>query len=142
MSRNYFTKGLGTKFQRSADNGINYSDVMGVIDITPPGKTRAMMDVSDISDATDEFAAGNITPGKCELTVRYKDGEATVKACHDDMDADEPGYYRIVYANGKVSPFRALIESWDPQSINRAGDVQAKLVFQVSGAVPYPSDAT
>lgn len=141
MVATYFTRGLGCKFQRSADTGSTYVDTMAVVDMKPAGRARATIDVSNLTDEDDEFAAANRTPGTVELTVRYKDNEATVKAVHDDMDTATPGYYRIYYSSGYVQPIRGLITNWDIQTISRTGDVQAKITIQATGAVPYPAAA-
>ena len=57
MVATYFTRGLGCKFQRSADTGSTYVDTMAVVDMKPAGRARATIDVSNLTDEDDEFAA-------------------------------------------------------------------------------------
>ena len=136
------TQSKGTKFYRGLSGA--YTEIARVVKIQPPDRKRTMMDVSDIDDDVDIFGPGNITPGKLSVTLRFSAEEATQQTLHGDLDEDDPAVlttitYKIVYSDAAEQVVSGLLESWEPQEMDRSNDLQVKVAIQCTGDVPLPA---
>lgn len=135
----------GTKFQRGAlvSAVLTWTTVALMKDIKPADKSRTTIDVTTIDqyDGADPdkfkyFAGGLIESGAVDLDMIFDPTSTNQRTLEDDIEADDPIDYRILYIDGSYRQFKGIVTSVAPSG--SMDDVNRQTVsIKVSGRFDY-----
>lgn len=126
--------GFGTRLSRG--NGATptelFSDLAGVTNISGPGISREVLDVSahDSPNQYREFLGGIKDPGEVSCDVNYNPTVHDVFV--DDLDDEDPRNYHLTFPDGTVWEFPAILTGFEPTA-PFDDKLSASITFKVSG---------
>jgi len=105
--------GAGTKFFRSND-GVAWTQVTKVLDLTPPGMTRSSSEKSYLENTANakSYEPGMIDPGEMEITLEFAKADAAQVALKGDFDTKSNFHYKVVYPDNTKHTFEGHITDW------------------------------
>lgn len=110
--------GHGADFLRSdtGASGGNFGTVGEVLDITPPAISRDAVESTHMGspEGWREFIGGLKDGGEAQIEINFAPGSATATAFLNDINADAPGYYKIVFPDATEWGFSALATGLEP----------------------------
>jgi hypothetical protein len=109
------SQGYKTKFKRSADAGVTYTQVAGLIEIEPHEVTRGSVETTTLDDDSGYKTftpSGLADAGEVSCTLEWNEADTEQGALAADLDAAGNGYYQILYPEGETVSFRGHVTSW------------------------------
>lgn len=127
--------GQGTTFGRSSD-GISYSTMAKIADISAPEVTRGSSEQSYIDDPAGwkEHTPGLKDGGEIEATLKWNPDDTGQQELKADLELNDNVHYRIVYPDGTADEFMGHITSWG-KDLSKEDDIMRKVKIKISGAV-------
>lgn len=128
----------GIRFQRNS--GVAWDDISQCKDITPPSKSRSTIETTTVDqydgsepDLHKTYVGGLIDGGTCELDLIFDPRAiSNQRIIEADIEADNPIEYRILYTNGQMRTFFAVLTDIKPT--NAMDDIcRQTMSFKVSG---------
>jgi hypothetical protein len=139
--------GYGSHFHifQTADSPNDWVDLGEVTNITPPSATTDMIDVTHMQspDGRREFVPGLIDPGECSFEMNYipgSVGDLLLLGLLDLPPSQRKRWCRIIYPNGVLHDFEALIQAYEP-TIPTDDKMTASVTFKVTGAITRGVDS-
>jgi hypothetical protein len=139
--------GYGSHFHifQTEDSPNDWVDIGEVSNITPPSATTDMIDVTHMQspDGRREFVPGLIDPGECSFDMNYipgSVGDLLLLALLDLAPSQRKRWCRIIYPNGVLHDFEALIQTYAP-TIPTDDKMTATVTFKVTGGITRGVDS-
>jgi hypothetical protein len=133
--------GAGTKFLRS-DDGVNYTQVTKVLDLTPPGMTRGSNEKSYLESATNSksYEPGMIDPGEMEVTLEFEKGDPAQVELKADFNTQANFYYKLVYPDNTFHSFMGHITDWGME-LPKEETVSRKIKIKLATVIDEGTEA-
>lgn len=123
--------GFGTKFQRSADNGVTYTSIAEIGDINGPDITKIFDDATNMESPdgfAESIAVGLHEAGNVTFNMAFIEGDTSQALLRTDNEAGTAaGYYRILSRDGTKA---ITMRGW-PGKIGNAFPMRGKMVNAV-----------
>lgn len=128
--------GYGGLLEISDDNGVSWTEIEEVFNITPPSSAVDIIDATHMqSPGRDrEFILGLNDPGECSMEMNFVPGSASdtfllaIKAAYKRVKC------RITWPNAVVWSFDGLLTGYEP-SAPTDDRMTATITFKVTGSV-------
>ena len=127
--------GYGTKFERSGDGGVNWSQIAGLIDIEDGEVSRGSTDQTTIDGTSGykEFLPSALRDaGSVTITLIWDEADQGQIDLAADLDSDANVDYRAVYPGGEIVTFVGHITSWG-KAVPIEDRITRKVAFKISG---------
>lgn len=108
--------------------------VPAVMSLTPPNRTRAAIDFTDLSMLWKEFAAGTMDGGEVSAEINYDPGNAVHLSLHDAFEADSSTWSIILADAGTTTiTFTGIMTELSEPQHTVDGKAMISIKIKVSG---------
>lgn len=127
--------GYGSKFAISTDDGVNFTDLGEVSNITPPSDSIDVIDATHMQspNATREFILGLNDPGTASFDMNFVPGSASDDLIQDVRAAREPVKCKITFPNNVTWTFDGVLTGYEP-AVPNEDKMTATVSFKVTGS--------
>lgn len=135
----YATQGraaIGTLFQRSTD-GVNYTTVAEIYNITGPGGTATEIDVThhQSDSGYKEFVLGLKDGETVTLEMNFLPAVAGQTVLRDDFENKTKQYWRLDFPDGSLMDWRGFVRQPPSPRAPVDGKLSGTATIRVSGPV-------
>lgn len=122
---------------QGTDLQIDNVSIPGVTSVTPPNRTRADIDFTDLLMAWKEFKPGVKDGGEVSAEINYDPENAVHASLHDAFESDDLNTWKVIYANtgGTVVSFSGYIKELSEPALAVDGKLMLSVKIKVSGAI-------
>jgi hypothetical protein len=130
--------GLGTVTKVDEDgNTTGHTTVTLTVELTPPERSRALIDASTLGDSLATYAAGIEEHSSYTFTQYWEPGDTQHESLDTLFVSRNAVQWQIVYTStpAKTDTFTGFISSLAPQAITINGLVTRVVTIQRTGAI-------
>jgi predicted secreted protein len=125
--------GQGAAFERSTDDGSTWTPIANVYNISGPGMSRDIIEITTYdSEGYRDKVGGLRDGGTVTFTMNFTRAQYTL--LKDDFDTDDPVDYRIVLpdTDATTMPFKGLVTEL-PMTIPEGDRITVDVTIEISG---------
>lgn len=119
---------------QGTDLQLSGVSIPGLMSLTPPNRTRAAIDFTDLSMEWKEFAAGTMDGGEVSAEINFDPGNAVHLSLFDAFEADSSSWTIVLADSGTTTiSFTGIMTELSEPQHTVDGKAMVSIKIKVSG---------